>query len=107
MTKIKLSCFYILFMTLCFTPLTFAAFNDIGVGARPLGLGGAFVALADDSNAPNYNAAGLAYIEEIQIGATYAQRFSGLHYLQHDRRNHAARKCGNTRCKYRYPYRRF
>ena len=78
MTKIKLSCFYILFMTLCFTPLTFAAFNDIGVGARPLGLGGAFVALADDSNAPNYNAAGLAYIEEIQIGATHAQRFSGL-----------------------------
>ena len=78
MTKIKLSCFYILFMTLCFTPLTFAAFNDIGVGARPLGLGGAFVALADDSNAPNYNAAGLAYIEEIQLGATHAQRFSGL-----------------------------
>ncbi len=78
MTKIKLSCFYILFTTLCFTPLTFAAFNDIGVGARPLGLGGAFVALADDSNAPNYNAAGLAYIEEIQIGATHAQRFSGL-----------------------------
>ncbi|RKU12058.1 hypothetical protein C6501_11725 [Candidatus Poribacteria bacterium] len=64
-------------MFLFFSSPTFAAFNDIGIGARPLGLGGAFVALADDSNAANYNAAGLAYIEEIQIGATYAQRFNG------------------------------
>lgn len=78
MTKIRLRCYFILLMSLFFSSPTFAAFNDIGVGARPLGLGGAFVALADDSNAANYNAAGLAYIEEIQIGATYAQRFNGL-----------------------------
>ncbi len=78
MTKIRLKCYYILLMSLFFTTSTFAAFNDIGIGARPLGLGGAFVALADDSNAANYNAAGLAYIKEIQIGATYAQRFNGL-----------------------------
>lgn len=56
----------------------FATFNDIGVGARPLGLGGAFVALADDSNAANYNAAGLGYIDEIHLGVTHAQRFNGL-----------------------------
>ncbi|MCG9126948.1 PorV/PorQ family protein [Candidatus Poribacteria bacterium] len=61
-----------------FTGTTFAIYDDIGVGARPLGLGGAFVAIANDSNAANYNAAGLAYIEEIQIGATHAQRFNGL-----------------------------
>lgn len=78
MTIIRLRCYFILLMSLFFCSPTFAAFNDIGVGARPLGLGGAFVALADDSNAANYNAAGLAYIEEIQIGATYAQRFNGL-----------------------------
>ena len=78
MTKIKLRCYYILFILLLFTTSVHAAFDDIGVGARPLGLGGAFVALADDSNASNYNAGGLAYIEEIQIGATYAQRFNGL-----------------------------
>ena len=78
MTIIRLRCYFILLISLFFTSPTFAAFNDIGVGARPLGLGGAFVALADDSNAANYNAAGLAYIEEIQIGATYAQRFNGL-----------------------------
>ena len=39
-----------------------AAFNDIGVGGRPLGMGGAFVALADDGNAASYNPAGLGYI---------------------------------------------
>ena len=58
--------------------VAFTAFNDIGVGARPLGLGGAFVALADDSNAANYNAAGLGYIDAIQVGGTHAQRFNGL-----------------------------
>ena len=57
---------------------TYATFNDIGIGARPLGLGGAFVALADDSNAASYNPAGLGYISEIHVGATYAQRFNGL-----------------------------
>ena len=56
----------------------FGAFNAIGVGARPLGLAGAFVALADDSNAANYNAAGLGYIDAIHLGATRAQRFNGL-----------------------------
>lgn len=65
-------------IVLLFPAVTFAAFNDIGVGARPLGLGGAFVALADDSNAANYNAAGLGYVDAIQIGGTHAQRFNGL-----------------------------
>lgn len=78
MSRMKLKCCYILSILLFFTASANGAFNDIGVGARPLGLGGAFVALADDSNAANYNAAGLAYIDEIQIGATYAQRFNGL-----------------------------
>ena len=78
MSRMKLKCYYILSILLFFTASANGAFNDIGVGARPLGLGGAFVALADDSNAANYNAAGLAYIDEIQIGATYAQRFNGL-----------------------------
>ncbi len=68
----------ILSITLFFPVVTFAAFNDIGVGAIPLGLGGAFVALADDSNAANYNAAGLGYIDAIHLGGTHAQRFNGL-----------------------------
>ncbi len=78
MTKIRLICFNLLFISMLFTSSAYAAFNEIGIGARPLGLGGAFVALADDSNAANYNAAGLAYIEDIHISATHAQRFNGL-----------------------------
>lgn len=72
---LKYSLIYILIFLI--TP-TYAAFNDIGVGTRPLGLGGAFVAIADDSNAPSHNAAGLAYIQDFHIGATHAQRFNGL-----------------------------
>ncbi len=78
MTKFRLMCYHILFITIFVCSSAFAAFNDIGVGARPLGLGGAFVALADDSNAVNYNAAGLSYFEQIHVGATHAQRFNGL-----------------------------
>ena len=68
----------ILLIALLFPAVAAATFNNIGVGARPLGLGGAFVALADDSNAADYNAAGLGYIEGPLLGATHAQRFSGL-----------------------------
>lgn len=68
----------LLFIAMLSPTATFAAFNDIGVGARPLGLGGAFVALADDSNAANYNAAGLGYIDAILLSGTHAQRFNGL-----------------------------
>lgn len=68
----------ILLIVLLFPAVAAATFNNIGVGARPLGLGGAFVALADDSNAADYNAAGLGYIDRVHLGATHAQRFNGL-----------------------------
>ncbi len=73
--KIVISAIAVLFVP---GGLVFAAFNDIGVGARPLGLGGAFVAIADDGNAAHYNAAGLGFIDKYQLSATYAQRFQGL-----------------------------
>ena len=68
----------ILLIVVLFPVVAAATFNNIGVGARPLGLGGAFVALADDSNAADYNAAGLGYMDDIHLSATHAQRFSGL-----------------------------
>ena len=58
--------------------LALAGFNDYGIGARPLGFGGAFVALADDGNAASYNAAGLGFIEQSQFSGTHTQRFRGL-----------------------------
>lgn len=61
-----------------YTSTALGAFRDIGVGARPLGLGGAFVALADDGNATNYNAAGLGFIDKTHVNATLSQRFQGL-----------------------------
>jgi hypothetical protein len=84
MTRISLSIIVSFFII--FSPSTlhfvrghaYAAFNDIGVGARPLGLGGAFVAAADDGNALRYNAGGLGYIDDIQLSLTYARHFSGL-----------------------------
>ena len=69
-------------MILC-TGGAVAAFNDIGVGARPLGMGGAFVALADDGNAANYNAAGLGYIDAAHLSMTTAQRLKGLINYNH------------------------
>jgi len=38
-----------------------ASFSDLGMGARPLAMGEAFVSIADDANAPFYNPAGLAW----------------------------------------------
>ena len=68
----------VLGLTIILANLSFAAFNDIGVGARPLGLGGAFVAVADDGSATVYNAGGLGYIEDVQLSFTHARHFSSL-----------------------------
>jgi len=48
-----------------FTSTAFAAgLPSFFTGIRPLGMGGAFTAVANDENALFYNAAGLSYIEE-------------------------------------------
>jgi hypothetical protein len=56
----------------------FAAFQDSGWGARPVGMGGAFTAVADDSNAPVYNPAGLVQVQWNEVSAMYSRLFSGL-----------------------------
>jgi hypothetical protein len=55
-----------------------AAFLDSGWGARPVGMGGAFTAVADDSNAPLYNPAGLVQVQWNEVSAMYSRLFSGL-----------------------------
>jgi long-chain fatty acid transport protein len=42
-------------------------YNDVVVGERAAGMGGAFTALADDGSAPYYNPAGLALLEESHV----------------------------------------
>jgi hypothetical protein len=53
-----------------------AGFEDVAVGARPLALGGAFVAIADDANAIYWNPAGLARMEGIRLMGTRAWLYS-------------------------------
>jgi len=54
---------------------TMVTLFDIGAGVRPLGMGGAFAALADDENALFYNPAGLGFLEEMRFGSFYEPRF--------------------------------
>lgn len=55
-----------------------AAFRDMEWGARPAGMAGAFAAVADDSNAPAYNPAGIPQVRQTEATLMYAQLFSGL-----------------------------
>ncbi|MFH1368560.1 MAG: type IX secretion system membrane protein PorP/SprF [Elusimicrobiota bacterium] len=54
------------------------AFKDSGWGARPLGMGGAFTAVADDSNAPLFNPAGISLAGRIEVTFMSAKLFAGL-----------------------------
>lgn len=53
-----------------------AVFVDIGYGARPMGMGGAFVAMADDANSVLHNPAGLTRLDRTQLTGMYANQMS-------------------------------
>lgn len=53
-------------------------FIATGVGARALGMGGAFVAIAEDVTAGYWNPAGLTQLSYPQISGMYAERFARL-----------------------------
>jgi hypothetical protein len=57
---------------------TEAAFKDTGWGVRPLGMGGAFTAIANDSNAPLFNPAGIAQVTQSEVSFMSAKLFTGL-----------------------------
>lgn len=79
------SWFTCLITCLLLPSLTFAAttgehaadFLNVGVGARAIGMGGSFIALADDSTAAYWNPAGLAQIPARAFSAMYADAFQG------------------------------
>lgn len=64
----------LLIATLAASPAR-AAFNDIITGARPQGMGGAFVAVADDSNALYWNPAGLTQLDSAEVTFMHANQF--------------------------------
>jgi hypothetical protein len=53
-------------------------FLQIGIGARALGMGGAFVAIANDHSAFYWNPAGTGNIQTIQFSGMYLPLFDGL-----------------------------
>ncbi len=55
-----------------------AAFVDFGSGARPIGFGGAFTAIANDANALHYNSAGLVQSKTTQLHATRISHLGAL-----------------------------
>ena len=59
---------------------TGATFLKIEAGARPVAMGGAFVAVADDANTTYWNPAGLAHLEEKEITAMHNEWLEGIRY---------------------------
>jgi hypothetical protein len=59
-----------------------AEFLKVGVGARALGMGGAFTALADDASAIYWNPAGTAIMAQPDIQLTHAEMFGSI--VKHD-----------------------
>ncbi len=62
-------------------------FLSIGVGARALGMGGAFVAVADDASAAYWNPAGLTFIDNIEVTGIHLnpnelQNYDFINYAQ-------------------------
>jgi len=57
-------------------------FLSLGVGARALGMGGAYAAIADDITASYWNPAGLVNLNYPQIFFMHAERFGGA--VNHD-----------------------
>jgi len=60
-----------------------AAFDKggvLGVGARPLGMGDAFVAIADDGSAPNWNPAGMVQAPRMDLNAFMGTLLNGKEY---------------------------
>jgi len=68
-------CFALAVIFIIIPSVSDASFSDIGVGARPIGMGGAFAAVADDSNATFWNPAGLAQIGRIEFSSMYLRLY--------------------------------
>lgn len=57
-----------------------AAFLKLGVGARALGMGGAYTAVAEDVSAMGWNPAGLSGLAKKELGVTHAELALGSRF---------------------------
>jgi len=58
--------------------VSWGAFQDVNSGARPVGMGGAFTAISDDTNAPLYNPAGMVQVQWNEVSAMFSRLYSGV-----------------------------
>jgi len=56
------------------------AFADVGLGLRPIGMGGAYTALARDENAARWNPSLLADVRDPVAGFNWAKQFNAIGY---------------------------
>jgi outer membrane protein OmpA-like peptidoglycan-associated protein len=59
---------------------TGADFLKIGIGARPAAMGSAYLALADDADAPQWNPAGLAALDMPEVSLMHLAYFGDVNY---------------------------
>lgn len=57
-----------------------AQFLKIGVGARAVGMGGAYTAMGDDASVIAWNPAGLSHLTKRELAASHAQLTAGTRY---------------------------
>ena len=84
-------CSLLLLLALVFAPTTMAqleinsAPSPVGSGARALGMGGAFIAIADDATAASWNPGGLTQLERPELSLVYSYKWFGedLHSSAH------------------------
>ena len=75
---LPLTAFFFFILTAYRLPLSYAAFEQSGAGARPIGMGSAFTAISDDAHAIYYNPSGLAQIRRGELTAGYGRIYVGL-----------------------------
>jgi long-subunit fatty acid transport protein len=57
-----------------------SSLNPVGSGARATGMGGAFIAVADDATAASWNPAGLIHLEKPEVSAVFSYSNRGQSY---------------------------
>jgi len=64
------------------TRIEVGSWNPVGSGARALGMGGAFIAVADDATAASWNPGGLIQLErpEVSVVGNYFHRVEDLYF---------------------------
>jgi hypothetical protein len=87
MTRFKLPSYLPLLLVLIAAPPAHATkyageFLKIPVGARAIGMGGAFTAVCDDATAAHWNPAGMIYLPYREVIFQHAEKFGSL--LNHD-----------------------